>query len=306
MAENAPTNEEIADLLDRVAALLEAQDASPYRINAYRRAARTVARAAASISEMALGEDGWRLEDLPDIGKSIGGAIREFVKRGRLGLLERLEGQVSPEDLFTTVPGIGDELAKRIHANLHIETLEDLELAAHDGHLEAIPGLGIRRVEAIRNSVAAILASSGRRRARKILHLTLDHRAPGHPPGPVPPSVATLLTVDEEYRRKAKDGLLKTIAPRRFNPDRKPWLPILHTEREGYHFHIMFSNTARAHELGKTDDWVVIFFERDGLEDQSTVVTEQHGTLTGRRVVRGREPECVEHYGFMILLITDH
>jgi DNA polymerase (family X) len=298
MAGNVPTNEEIADLLDRVAALLEAQDASPYRITAYRRAARRVARAETSISETALGEDGGRLEDLPDIGKSIGGAIREFVKRGRLGLLERLEGQVPPEDLLTTVPGIGDELARRIHNTLHIETLEDLELAAHDGRLETVPGLGIRRVEAIRNSVAAILASSSRRWARKILHLALDHGASGHPPDPAPPSVATLLAVDEEYRRKAKDGLLRTIAPRRFNPDRKPWLPILHTEREGYHFHAMFSNTARAHELGKTDDWVVIFFERDGLEDQSTVVTEHHGTLTGRRVVRGREPECVEHYGF--------
>jgi DNA polymerase (family 10) len=297
MIEQTPTNEEIADLLERVAALLEAQDASPYRTNAYRRAARTVARAAASVSEMARGEDGGQLEDLPDIGKSIGGAIREFVKRGRLGLLERLEGQVSPEDLFTTVPGIGDELAKRIHTTLHIETLEDLELAAHDGRLSTVQGLGVRRVDAIRNSVAAILASSSRRRARKIRHLAMDHHATGHPPRLVPPSVATLLAVDEEYRRKAQAGDLKTIAPRRFNPDRKPWLPILHTERESYHFHAMFSNTARAHELGKTGDWVVIFFERDGLEDQSTVVTEHHGTLDGRRVVRGREPECAEHYG---------
>jgi hypothetical protein len=296
MGEHLPSNEEIADLLDRVAALLEAQDASPYRINAYRRAAKTVAQTAASISEMVVREDGGRIEELPDIGKSIGGAIREFVKTGRLGLLERLEGQISPEDLFTTVPGIGDELAKRIRTHLHIETLEDLELTAHDGRLETVPGLGIRRVEAIGNSVAAILASSGRRRARKIRHLASDLRPPGHPPDPVPPSVATILAVDEEYRQKAKDGLLKTIAPRRFNPERKAWLPILHAEREGYHFHAMFSNTARAHELGKTDDWVVIFFERDGLEDQSTVVTEHHGALTGRRVVRGREPECVEHY----------
>jgi DNA polymerase (family 10) len=297
MAGRVPTNEEIADLLDRVAALLEAQDASPFRINAYRRAARTVARAAISISEVVVGEDGGRLEDLPDIGKSIGGAIREFVKRGRFGLLERLEGQVSPEDLFTTVPGIGDELAKRIHTTLHIETLEDLELAAHDGRLETVPGLGIRRVEAIRNSVAAILASSSRRRARKIQHQALQHMPTGPLSDPTPPSVATLLALDEEYRRKAKGGLLKTIAPRRFNPDRKSWLPILHAEQEDYHFHAMFSNTARAHELGKTDDWVVIFYERDGLEDQCTVVTEHHGMLAGRRVVRGREAECVTHYG---------
>ena len=58
----------------------------------------------------------------------------------------------------------------------------------------------------------------------------------------------------------------------------------------------MYSNTARAHELGKTDDWVVIYYEQDGEEDQCTVVTETRGPLAGRRVVRGREQECREYY----------
>jgi DNA polymerase (family X) len=53
----------------------------------------------------------------------------------------------------------------------------------------------------------------------------------------------------------------------------------------------MFSNTSRAHELGRTDDWVVIYAEQDGDEDRCTVVTETAGPLAGRRVVRGREAE---------------
>lgn len=83
----------------------------------------------------------------------------------------------------------------------------------------------------------------------------------------------------------------RTIAPRRFNPDKKAWLPILHTERGPWSFTALFSNTARAHQLGTTDDWVVIYFERDGREGQCTVVTERPGPRAGRRVVRGREDE---------------
>ena len=109
------------------------------------------------------------------------------------------------------------------------------------------------------------------------------------------PDVNVLLDVDAEYRRRAADGGLRRITPRRHNPEGRAWLPILHTEREGdWHFTALFSNTARAHELKKTDDWVVIFYEKEGHEDQCTVVTETHGPLKGRRVVRGRERECVE------------
>jgi hypothetical protein len=105
-----------------------------------------------------------------------------------------------------------------------------------------------------------------------------------------------LLHVDAEYRRKAANNELCTITPRRFNPEHRSWLPILHAERDGWTLTALFSNTARAHELGTTDDWVIIYYERDGDEGQSTVVTERRGALVGRRVVRGREAECLAHY----------
>jgi hypothetical protein len=71
------------------------------------------------------------------------------------------------------------------------------------------------------------------------------------------------------------------------------WLPILHTQRGDWHFTALFSNTARAHDLDKTSDWVVLYFHTDhGPEAQRTVVTETSGSLSGRRVVRGREAEC--------------
>lgn len=83
------------------------------------------------------------------------------------------------------------------------------------------------------------------------------------------------------------------IAPRRFNPTHRAWLPILHGHRDGWHFTAMFSNTELAHRLGRTDDWVVLYFHDDhGPEGQATVVTERRGRYRGLRVVRGREREC--------------
>ena len=106
-----------------------------------------------------------------------------------------------------------------------------------------------------------------------------------------------LLDVDAEYRRRAAADELPKIAPRRLNPDRRAWLAVLHTHRDSWHFTALYSNTARAHQLGKTDDWVVLYFYDDHQEEgQHTVVTETRGPLVGKRVVRGREAECRDHY----------
>lgn len=283
----APDNREIADVLEEVAALLTAQDANPFRARAYREAARTIRTLGRGVTDVLAAEGRAGLEALPGIGKSLASAIAEIASSGRLALLDRMRGAVAPEDLFTTLPGVGDALAHRIHDVLGVETLEELELAAHDGRLEALPGFGSRRVRLLRDVLAARLSRSARSRARRI-----DRHGRTAPPHPERPDVETLLGVDAEYRRGAEADTLRRIAPRRFNPTHAAWLPLLHTERDGWSFQAMFSNTARAHELDRTRDWVVLYFERDGHEDQCTVVTETRGPLTGLRVVRGREDEC--------------
>ncbi len=158
-----------------------------------------------------------------------------------------------------------------------MDTLEALEVAAHDGRLAAVPGIGARRAAAIRAGLSALLMRTGARRR----------------PGNESPSVAILLDVDREYRKCSADGKLPKIAPKRFNPEEIAWLPILHADRDKWHFTALFSNTARAHELGRTNDWVVVYYyDGDHQEGQNTIVTETSGSMKGERVVRGREAEC--------------
>jgi putative hydrolase len=113
---------------------------------------------------------------------------------------------------------------------------------------------------------------------------------------PKAPSVQLILGIDEEYRKKAAAGQLKKIAPKKLNPEGKAWLPIMSTGREGWRFTVLFSNTQRAHELGKTNDWVVVYYNDGSGERKCTVVTEFKEQLNGKRVIRGREKECGEYY----------
>lgn len=272
-------NVEIADKLEEVARLLEAQGANPFRVRAYRNAAQNVRHAERSVKEILDAEGMAGLRDLPGVGEGLARAIRALVLTGRLGLLERLRGESEPIRLLMTVPGIGERTAHRLHDELGIESLEELESAAHESRLSDVAGIGPKKLEGIRDALAARLGP-WRRRADEA------HAPP----------VAELLDVDREYREKAAAGRLATIAPRRFNPEGKSWLPILHTERDSRHYTALFSNTARAHQLGRTHDWVVIYRDDDGGRGQWTVVTARGGALEGRRVVRGRESECARVY----------
>lgn len=277
-------NRRIADRLRQAADLLEAQGANPFRVKAYRDAATTLESLDRDVGEILEQEGIEGLESLPRIGRSLAAAIAEMVRTGRWAQLERLKGTVDPVGLFASIPGIGPELARRIYETLGVDTLEELELAAHDGRLLQVRGIGPERTAMLRAVLAEMLSRTRRRRRRE----PQDE-----------PDVATLLDVDAEYRAKAEAGRLPRIAPRRFNPTGEAWLPILHTQRGPWHFTALYSNTALAHELGTVRDWVVIYFHRDTEpeEGQRTVVTETRGPLAGRRVVRGRERECREYYG---------
>jgi len=279
-----PTNAEVAAALDRVSELLEAQGANPYRWQAYRAAAAAVRRCESPLWPVLAEQGPPGIQATLSVGPALGAVIRELLETGRLAMLDRLAGEVSPEDLFMTVAGMGEALARRAHIMLRLETLEDLDAAARDGRLERLPGFGPRRAQHVREAVAARLAASRRRWS--------GQPSAGRPDPCPPPPVELLLAIDAEYRRRAAAGELRRIRPRRFNPAGEAWLPIWHTERDGWAFTALFSNTGLAHELGMTSTWVVIHFEKDGHEGQATAVTAARGLMAGLRVVRGREAEC--------------
>ena len=273
-------NAQVATHLDEVADLLSEQGANPFRVQAYRRGARTVERLPRPVSEILEHGGIEELRTLPGIGDHLAIAIRDMVHFGHLPMLDRLRGETIPEELLQTVPGIGSVQAARLHEELGIDSLEDLEAAAHDGRLADIAGFGHKRVTGIIDSLATRLG-----RLRPASNLSDE----------VP--VEELLDVDREYRESAAAGKLHKIAPRRFNPTREAWLPILHTQRGERHYTALFSNTARAHRQGTTQDWVILYYDGAAGERQCTVITSHFGELKGRRIVRGREDECARFYG---------
>lgn len=273
-------NRFVADKLDEVARLLDRQNASLFRVRAYRDAASYLRGLAhpVRLDYQRGGKHG--LDDLPTIGRSIAATIAEILDTGASDLLDRLRGAANPEQVLQTVPMIGPALARQIHDGLGIETLEALEAAAYDGRLASLKGIGPRRLESLRHSLADMLAL---RRPRKA---PIDRRQP---------SVADILLIDQSYRSNI--DRLPEIKPRRFNPTGEIRLPILHTERNGWQFTALFSNSPAAHRFGKNRDWVVIYFERaDQPEGQVTIVTQHGGQLDGHRVIRGQEKACEAYF----------
>ena len=274
--ERAGLNDVVASQLEEIARLLDVQGANPFRVRAYQRAADTVRHLPRPASEILEQQGLEGLRSWPGIGESIARAVRDLLARGRSAMLERLRGESDPTKLLASVPGIGRVSADTLHHDLGIETLEDLEAAAHDGRLDELAGFGRKRLAGIRDSLADRLARL---------------RPPPRTEDQDAPSIEEILDVDREYREKAARGRLVRIAPRRFNPERVAWLPILHTERGPRHYTALFSNTERAHRLGRTNNWVVIYWDEGCGERQSTVITAERGPLKGRRIVRGREFE---------------
>jgi DNA polymerase (family 10) len=148
-------NTEIAAKLEQVADLLELQDASVFRVRAYRGAARVVAALAspaASLPEKGPGA----LEELPGIGKDLAAKIRELGESGELALLHELL-EKTPESLIELlkIPGLGPKRAKAIHDGLGVDTLADLEKAAREGRLRTLKGVGPKLEKQILEGIAA-------------------------------------------------------------------------------------------------------------------------------------------------------
>lgn len=280
------TNTQIAEVLHEVADLLEAQSANPIRVDAYRIAAQRIGELDRPASELYKREGIDGLQRLPGIGRSLSNSIVHLIHHGSLPLLDHLRGDFRAERLFTTVPDIGTGLARKIHSELHIETLAELKATAEDGRLASVSGMGPKRIRAVLESLRGRLRGS----------LDMAPAQASREDQAEEVSVAEILSIDEEYRQLAKANKLPLMAPRRFNPTGAAWLPIMHTERGHRHYTALFSNTAHAHSMGTTHDWVVIYRDDHESHGRWTVITALYGSLRGKRIVCGREQDCSDHY----------
>jgi DNA polymerase (family 10) len=181
-------NTEIARRLEEVAELLRLQGANRYRAQAYYHGAQTLRRLAKPVQDVYRDEGLDGLNNLPDIGPRLAFGIRDLILTGRLPTLDRLRGETDPITLLRTVPGIGPVTAARLHDDLAINSLYDLEAAAHDGRLVEVAGIGKKRL-------AGFIDSLGSRLSRV--------RAAQHPCDSDEPTVSELLDVDRQYREQA-------------------------------------------------------------------------------------------------------
>lgn len=168
----AVTNGEIAAIFDQLADLLEVEgEENPFRIRAYRNAARVIRGLDRNLAQMvAKGED---LEALPRIGHELAAKIREIVQTGRLRTLERHKRAV-PHGLaeLLRVPGLGPKRIQRLREELGIENLRDLEKAAREGKLRQLPGFGAKTEQNILREIEAL-----DRRTRRFLRAEVEEMA---------------------------------------------------------------------------------------------------------------------------------
>jgi DNA polymerase (family 10) len=141
-------NADIAAVFEEIADLLEIQGANPFRIRAYRNAARVVGEFSQEVSRLL--EKGEDLTELPGIGDDLAGKIKEIVGSGHCSLLDRLHTELpSAITELLKIPGLGPKRVKALYHDLDVQTLEQLYRAARDGRIRALPGFG----EKIENNI---------------------------------------------------------------------------------------------------------------------------------------------------------
>ena len=155
------TNEEIANLFENMATLLEMKGDTVFKIRAYQRAARTISHLSFSL-EQAVREE-VDLKKIPGIGKAISDKTREYLDTGRVRAYEELIGEL-PDGVLTLmdIPGIGPKSALLISQELGVSTIEGIEKAIHDGSLAALPRMGQRTADNILRHLRVLGSKDGR------------------------------------------------------------------------------------------------------------------------------------------------
>lgn len=146
-------NADIAAIFEEIADLLEIQGANPFRIRAYRNAARTLSELGREVSYI-LNKDG-ELPKLTGIGVDLAAKIHEIVETKKCAFLEKLHKELPPAIIeLLKIPGLGPKRVKALYQELDVQTLEQLYRAAKDGRIRTLPGFGEKTERNILDAVA--------------------------------------------------------------------------------------------------------------------------------------------------------
>ncbi len=154
-------NADIARIFEEIADLLEIQEANPFRVRAYRNAARTVGDVRRDLAQAVAG--GKKLPKLPGIGADLAAKIEEIAKTGTTQLLEKLHQELPPAiTALLRIPGLGPKRVRALHRELEVQSLDELAQAARAGRIRELPGFAAKTEASVLQAVEAHLTKKQR------------------------------------------------------------------------------------------------------------------------------------------------
>ncbi len=153
-------NKEISAIFEKMADLMEFKGENPFKVSAYRRAARIIGDLTRDIEEISRSGD---LRTIPGVGAGIAQKISEYLGTGRMAAYDELHDGISDEILaLMNIHGMGPKTLSLIHKEVGIRNMADLRQALDDRSLIGLPGMGEKKVENIRRGIELLAQSRGR------------------------------------------------------------------------------------------------------------------------------------------------
>lgn len=154
-------NREIAAALEQIADLLEFQNANPFRVRAYRNAARRVGDHPRSLAAMVA--DNQDLTQIEGIGADLAGKLTTLVTTGKLLMLEELQAAVPSSVLaLLRIPGLGPKKAASLFNQLNVQSLDMLQVACEEHRVRDLKGFGAKTEDMILAGIE-LAAQAGKR-----------------------------------------------------------------------------------------------------------------------------------------------
>jgi DNA polymerase (family 10) len=162
-------NKELAQIFEKMADILEFKGDNVFKINAYRKASRTLKDLTVDVEQL---REAGKLMEIPGVGSGIAKKIEEYLKTGKITKYEEAKEGISDEFLnMLNIPGMGPKTLSLIHKELKISSLSELEKALHEGKLRDLPGMGAKKEENILRGIKMLQRSQQRMTLGEVLPL---------------------------------------------------------------------------------------------------------------------------------------